>query len=163
MNRRRFLTLATTVPVATSGCIEELPFLNNSNEIEAALYEQLNDIRDEHDLRQLERDAPLDTAARSHSEDMAERDFYDHTNPDGDGPAHRMADEGRQCDPWEVIAAANGYTTGAAEDMLDSLMSSPPHREVILEPSLTHVGIGVALAGDGDVLGTIKFCSIAGL
>ena len=88
----------------------------------------------------LQSDSALRCAARLHSRDMNDRDFFDHTNPDGDGPGARMAAAGWQGRGWgENIQG--GSTT--AEGAMDSLMSSPGHCRNIMDPDFTHAGIGV--------------------
>src|SRR5699024_9425938 len=46
----------------------------------------------------LDVDERLTEASRVHSADMAERDYFDHESPEGDGPADRAGDAGY--DAW---------------------------------------------------------------
>lgn len=88
----------------------------------------------------LRSDPALRCAARLHSRDMNERDFFDHTNPDGDGPGVRMAEAG-----WEGRGWGENIQSGSntAEGAMSSLMSSPGHCRNIMDPDFTHAGIGV--------------------
>jgi uncharacterized protein YkwD len=82
----------------------------------------------------------LRCAARLHSRDMNERDFYQHINPDGDGPYDRMEAVGYTLGPWgENIF--KGPTT--AEEAMDGFMESPGHCANIMSPEFSAVGIGV--------------------
>jgi uncharacterized protein YkwD len=84
--------------------------------------------------------AGLKCAARLHSKDMDERDFYQHVNPDGVGPRERMEAVGYDVGPWgENILKG---PTSAAEAM-DGFMESPEHCSNIMSPDLTVVGIGM--------------------
>ncbi|WP_418955705.1 sigma-70 family RNA polymerase sigma factor [Streptomyces tritici] len=86
----------------------------------------------------------LDKAAQGHSEDMAARDFFDHTNPDGDGPGERITAAGYQ---WSTYGEniAKGQRTPAA--VMDAWMNSPGHRANILNCSFKEIGIGIHDAG----------------
>jgi uncharacterized protein YkwD len=82
----------------------------------------------------------LQCAARLHSLDMDERDFYQHRNPDGLDPRERMEEVGYVAGPW-----AENILKGAqsAEEAMDALMASPGHCANIMSPEFTVVGIGV--------------------
>lgn len=88
----------------------------------------------------------LTTASRGHSEDMVERDFFDHTNPDGDGPGDRARAAGYD---WRAISEniAWGYRT--AEAVVAGWMDSPGHRRNILDCDAAEVGVGVADSSGG--------------
>ncbi|MFF4341903.1 sigma-70 family RNA polymerase sigma factor [Kitasatospora sp. NPDC001540] len=90
--------------------------------------------------------AKLATAALRHSEDMAARNFFDHTNPDGAGPQQRIDAVGYAWSGWgENIA--RGQKDAAA--VMDSWMNSPGHRANILNCKFTELGVGVHLGGGG--------------
>ena len=83
--------------------------------------------------------AALRCAARNHSMDMFERDFFSHTNPDGDGPAARIEQAGYDGLAWgENIAW--GYSTPAS--VLAGWMSSDGHCANIMRPFFTEIGVG---------------------
>ncbi|WP_033217174.1 sigma-70 family RNA polymerase sigma factor [Kitasatospora phosalacinea] len=91
-------------------------------------------------------DAKLATAALRHSEDMAARNFFDHTNPDGAGPQQRIDAVGYAWSGWgENIA--RGQKDAAA--VMDSWMNSPGHRANILNCKFTELGVGVHLGAGG--------------
>jgi uncharacterized protein YkwD len=78
-----------------------------------------------------------------HSEDMRDREFFDHVNPDGLNPGDRLAEGGVDLTGWgENIAM--GYLT--AVHVMEGWMNSPGHRANILEPAWTHLGIGITEA-----------------
>ena len=81
----------------------------------------------------------LRCAARVHSWDMAVRDFFSHTNPDGLSPWDRIALAEYANQPTgENIAA--GYSTPAA--VVNGWMNSPGHCSHIMNPNSNEVGIG---------------------
>ena len=91
-------------------------------------------------LNPLTRDSRLDTAARLHSADMACSNYFSHDSLDGSSPWDRIHRQGYEY--WyaaENIAA--GYATPA--DVVAGWMASDQgHRENILNPNLTQIGIG---------------------
>jgi uncharacterized protein YkwD len=81
-----------------------------------------------------------------HSVDMDERNFFAHTNPDGDGPGQRIAAAGIANAGWgENIA----YGYGSPESVMTAWMNSSGHRANILNANWTHIGIGVHSAPGG--------------
>ncbi|MFB7663194.1 sigma-70 family RNA polymerase sigma factor [Kitasatospora sp. NPDC056138] len=88
----------------------------------------------------------LQAAAQGHSDDMAARNFFDHTNPDGAGPQARIEAAGYQWSTWgENIA--RGQSDPAA--VMDSWMHSPGHRANILNCAFTELGVGVHQGSGG--------------
>ncbi|MEV4427891.1 sigma-70 family RNA polymerase sigma factor [Streptomyces sp. NPDC049602] len=86
----------------------------------------------------------LTKAAQGHSDDMAARDFFDHTNPDGDGPGERITAAGYT---WSAYGEniAKGQTTAA--QVMESWMNSPGHRANILNCDFKEIGVGIHTAG----------------
>ncbi|MGW6270026.1 sigma-70 family RNA polymerase sigma factor [Streptomyces sp. NPDC055060] len=88
----------------------------------------------------------LGNAAQAHSDDMAERDFFDHTNPDGEDPGDRVTAAGYKWSTYgENIAA--GQRSPAA--VMDSWMNSSGHRANILNCSFKEIGIGYRRGSGG--------------
>ena len=87
-------------------------------------------------------------AARLHSLDMAEQNFFEHDNLEGLDPFERMENAGYQgADPWgENIQAGSG--TGA--DAVASLMTSPGHCRNIMDPEYGVIGLGYAYSDTSD-------------
>lgn len=89
-------------------------------------------------------DDRLVAASRAHSRDMRERDFFDHTNPDGESPWDRAGEQGYDSPGGENIARGQQD----AEAVMQSWMDSPGHRANILNCDFAAIGVGVEL-GDG--------------
>ena len=104
----------------------------------------INDERVSNGVEALAHDAALRAVARAHSEDMIARDFFDHTNPDGDSPFDRMSDAGiSYSSAGENIAWNRGYAD-PAEVAVTGWMNSTGHRNNILNAGFTHAGLGAA-------------------
>lgn len=91
-------------------------------------------------------DDRLIVAAREHSADMVERDYFDHTTPDGEGPGDRAQAAGYPAWGGENIAA--GYVT--AEQVVDAWLDSDGHRANLLNCGFAAIGVGVVEAEDGN-------------
>ncbi|MFB6516631.1 sigma-70 family RNA polymerase sigma factor [Streptomyces sp. NPDC056401] len=94
----------------------------------------------------LKEDAQLRTAAQGHSDDMARRDFFSHTNPDGADPGKRTTAAGYR---WSTYGEniAKGQRTAA--QVMDSWMKSQGHRENILNCSFKDIGVGIHQGAGG--------------
>lgn len=91
-------------------------------------------------------------SARLHSADMAARDFFDHTNPEGKTPGDRMAAQGLIFfKAWgENIAAGHSN----AIDAHYGWVNSAGHRKAMLNAKYTWLGVGVKTAIDQSKYGT---------
>ncbi|MFI8813095.1 MULTISPECIES: sigma-70 family RNA polymerase sigma factor [unclassified Streptomyces] len=90
----------------------------------------------------------MSTAAQRHSADMATRDYFSHTSPDGTDPGDRLTAAGYR---WSTYGEniAKGQRTPA--DVMSSWMNSPGHRANILNCSFKEIGIGMRNTGSGPV------------
>ncbi|GAA3755475.1 uncharacterized protein YkwD [Spinactinospora alkalitolerans] len=79
----------------------------------------------------------LVTASRSHSDDMAARDYMAHESPEGEGPGERAAEAGY--DAWSGENVAAGYSS--AEAVMEGWMNSPGHRRNILDCDSRAIGV----------------------
>lgn len=85
-------------------------------------------------------EARLHCAARKHSQDMAERNFFDHVNPDGEDPFQRMARAG-----YSNYAAAGENIAAGSDDpalTVQGWLDSDGHCSQILNPQYREFGIG---------------------
>lgn len=88
----------------------------------------------------LELEARLHCAARRHSQDMAERDFFDHINPDGEDPFDRLAEAGYTSFAFagENIAAGSADPAVTVQGWLDS----DQHCANMMDSKYTQIGLG---------------------
>ncbi len=130
-------------------------------QVERAVFALTNSERARHGLPALQPDEVLNGIAHAHSADMLRRKFFDHTNPDGDGPGDRMARAHRQLigEGGENVWAGSGYSpAAAAAQIVADWMASAGHRANILNREFTHLGVGVAMEGP-EIRATQNFAS----
>ncbi|MFF3209332.1 sigma-70 family RNA polymerase sigma factor [Streptomyces sp. NPDC002886] len=94
----------------------------------------------------LKEDAQLRTAAQGHSDDMARRDFFAHTNPDGADPGKRTTAAGYR---WSTYGENIAMGQRTAAQVMDSWMKSQGHRENILNCSFKDIGVGIHQGAGG--------------
>jgi uncharacterized protein YkwD len=86
-------------------------------------------------------DSRLVTAARGHSQDMANRNYFDHNTPEGVTPWTRITNAGYHFSTAAENIAA-GQTTPA--QVMNAWMNSAGHRANILNCDLRNIGVGLA-------------------
>ena len=111
-----------------------------------SLFAAINEMRAQNGVPPLERASRLDDVARGHSLDMRDHGFVGHQSPTTGGAAQRVA--AAQVRTGLVLEnIGRGY--GAAE-IHRGLVASPGHRANLLNPDVTHVGLGVVSETEGD-------------
>lgn len=97
----------------------------------------------------------LRCAARKHSADMAARNFFDHTNPDGELPWDRMgkAGYGNYSNAGENIAAGSPDAQGT----MNQWLGSDGHCANIMSPNFQEIGVGYSPGGQYGHLWTQVF------
>lgn len=123
-----------------------LSFVRSSadiNPFEQQVVELTNQLRQQHGCPPLAVSPQLMQAARGHSEDMAENDYFAHINLAGNGPDRRAQMAGyTSIAGWENIAA--GYPT--ADEVVSAWYNETPpndgHRRNILNCALRDIGVG---------------------
>ncbi|MFB0630055.1 CAP domain-containing protein, partial [Streptomyces sp. AB3(2024)] len=94
----------------------------------------------------LKEDAQLRSAAQGHSEDMAQRDYFSHTDPDGGDPGTRTTAAGYR---WSTYGENIAKGQQTAQDVMDAWMKSPGHRANILNCSFKDIGVGMRPGAGG--------------
>lgn len=105
------------------------------------LVDEVNRQRALNGVRPLAVDARLDTAAQAHSEDMAKRDYFDHKAPDGRDVGDRVRQAGY---PWRIVSENISAGLSNPVSVVNFWMTSPRHRDNMLDPDVTDIGVGVA-------------------
>ncbi len=122
------------------------PTVSARTRVEDEVVALTNAERDKAGCPTLRIDERLRDAARGHSEDMAERNYFAHTSPEGVTPWDRAKDAGYPDPSGENIA--RGYPD--AETVVQAWMESPGHRANILNCDSRAIGVGIELeTGDG--------------
>ncbi len=91
--------------------------------------------------------AKLAALAGDYAQDMINRNFFAHNNPEGQTPFDRMRQRGISFGYAGENLAINTSVAGAEQ----AFMNSPGHRANILNPRYTQVGIGVRYSRSGSV------------
>ena len=79
-------------------------------------------------------------AARAHSQDMCNKNYFSHTSPTGTSAGNRLKTAGASFSSWGVNIA-KGYSN--AQAVHNGWMNSPGHRQNMLNPSFTRAAIGL--------------------
>jgi uncharacterized protein YkwD len=114
--------------------------------VRARLFELLNQTRREAGIPELLDNVAVREVAAAHSRDMAENDFVGHESPTTGSPADRV----RDADLPSALVLENIGRGYSAEEIHRGLLDSPGHRANLLNPDVTHVGIGVVAGQEGD-------------
>ncbi|MFE2292592.1 sigma-70 family RNA polymerase sigma factor [Streptomyces sp. NPDC059452] len=122
---------------------------------DARLVTQVNTLRAESGCPGLRTDPRLTEVAQRHSEDMAARGYFGHTDSTGRGMGERVTDSGYL---WSAVGEtiATGPSDPAA--VAEQWRSSPGRDDDIFNCDFVHVGVGIADSPRGpywtQVLGT---------
>jgi uncharacterized protein YkwD len=121
---------------------------------EYQLFDLTNAARVNHGLSILTWDDHVRTTARDHSLDMAENNYFNHTNLAGQSPFDRMEED----DVNFTVAGENlAYGQFSSIFAHEGLMNSMGHRENILKEEYEFLGVGVAFNGDSQPYYTENF------
>jgi uncharacterized protein YkwD len=111
---------------------------------EQAVLALVNDARAAKGCKALVIDDRVTTAAQGHSTDMANRNYFSHTTPEGGTFVQRMKDAGYPKPGGENIA--KGY--GSPQAVMEGWMNSKGHRDNIENCGFTTMGLGLDTRGD---------------
>lgn len=126
---------------------------------EQALFDATNVRRASQGLAPLRANGYLVGVARIRSQDMATNNYFAHTSPvTGDTAFSLMDTYGVPYDWAGENLAMNNYPAAECVAVADqALWDSPPHRENILNPHYTDMGIGLRVSPGGMYYFTILF------
>lgn len=113
--------------------------------LEYQLFDLTNAARVKHGLSILSWHEPTRNTVRAHSEDMAENQYFDHTNLEGQSPFDRLAE-----DAISFRTAGENLATGQPNSIFahEGLMNSIGHRENKLKSDYSAYAAGVAFDRD---------------
>ena len=121
---------------------------------EGRLIALINHSRAKAGLRPLKPSRLLADVARAHSREMRDGNFFSHANPAGGGPQERLERAGFA---WKAFGENIGCGQDSPEKILLSWMNSASHRETILDPVYTEVGVGLVRGGECRIYWTALF------
>ncbi|MFA5864008.1 MAG: CAP domain-containing protein [Phycisphaerae bacterium] len=96
----------------------------------------------------------LAASGADHCQDMIDKNYFAHVSPDGTSPGDRATAAGYK---WSWIGEniAAGYAT--PQDVMTGWMNSPEHKENILRPEFTELGLGIRTDTDGRIYWAQEF------
>ncbi len=120
--------------------------------LESYMFELINNDRQKFGQQKLRQSSSLSQVARKFAQDMATRNFFDHTDPSGNTPHMRARMAGLNCLVFENISVNYGPLSwkdmikGAQAEMMAEPAGDPHnHRGNILNPDAAVVGVGMAI------------------
>lgn len=117
--------------------------------------ELLNADRAKNGLPPLKLNSQLTALGQRYAQDMINRNFFSHYNPEGQSPFDRMKQAGISYGYAGENLAINSNVDAAEK----SFMNSPGHRANILSPNYTEVGVGVRYDAAGSAYVVQQFIS----
>lgn len=139
--------------VSAPTVIPEPPTSTDTNQVEQEIFNLTNEERQKNGVSPLTFSNEIAAVARAHSQDMNDRNFFSHNNPDGLDPFQRMRIGG-----ISFSTAGENIAGGqSASIMMTNWMNSPGHRANILNPAFHKIGVGVATNGKYGLLATQDF------
>lgn len=121
---------------------------------EYLLFELTNSARIQRELPLLKWDEQTRMTARKHSEDMAENQYFSHTNLAGQSPFDRMNEDGIT---FYVAGENLAYGQYSSIFAHEGLMNSMGHRENIVKPEFGYLGVGTAFNSENQPYYTANF------
>jgi uncharacterized protein YkwD len=133
--------------------------------LEAYMLDLVNDTREKQGLSRLQNDPRLAEVARAHSAEMRDKQYFAHDSPTpslrepldryvaGFGTKPHIIAE----NIYRVYGGRSFLTQKDTQDAHVALMNSPHHRENLLDPRVTRIGIGFATNATGDLWLTQMF------
>lgn len=101
---------------------------------------RVNQEREREGLQRLTWCPSLERAATGHSVDMADRQYFEHTTPDGLEVWDRAQAEGYE---YQSIGENIAVGQSDVQQVMDDWMDSPGHRKNLLDPDFEHFGLGI--------------------
>lgn len=114
------------------------------SQAQARVIELTNAQRRQNGLPELKADTQLNSVAQRKSVDMMQNNYFSHTSPTYGSPFDMMRDFGVTYNTAGENIAQGQKTP---EQVVDSWMKSPGHRQNILNPKFTHIGVGYEPSG----------------
>jgi uncharacterized protein YkwD len=139
----------TRTPFVPSGGNSNCAYTQNGSYV-SQIISLINQARVAAKLNSLTVNAQLTSAAQKHSADMACNNFLDHTGSDGSYIGDRLSDAGyTSFNYYEIIAI------GTPQNAIDQWRADAGHWDVVLNPTITQIGVGYAYYADSNFGGYI--------
>ncbi|WP_245823942.1 CAP domain-containing protein [Sporomusa malonica] len=140
-------TTTPTTPSTTTPSTSNSSSTSGLTADEAKAFKLLNADRAANGLPALKVNMSLVRLAENYAQDMINRKYFSHYNPEGQSPFDRMKQAGISYRYAGENLAINSNVTAAEK----AFMNSSGHRANILSPNYTEVGVGVRYDSAGSV------------
>lgn len=146
-----------------------------AEQAESIAHDLINQERQQRGISTMSHDSSLQTTARAKSQDMADRNYFAHTSPTGEGFRDLFNQYGVSCtrggenlaQTWvgQTVATGDGGSVhyddaqNLAEGLVRQWLNSPAHRDAMLRDSYNSHGIGIEITGSDQVYATSHFCT----
>jgi len=155
------ITAPTTSPVGTPAPVATpAPVSSDLASLEDYILQQCNAERAKVGAKALVmEEATLRPLARSRSQDMAVRNYFDHTTPDGKKVFDMLKEQGYSYSTAGENIAMNTYpVSSSAQEAFKAWMNSSGHKANILNTQFGRIGVGAyRRASDGAIYYTQVF------
>ncbi|NJM66557.1 MAG: CAP domain-containing protein [Acaryochloris sp. RU_4_1] len=140
---------ASVATYSTSPSSIELATQSNTlAQMEAQVWQQINQQRQRHGLPALQLNRQLSLVARSHSQQMAHHNFYSHVDQQGRNHRRRVEASGLRAYLIGENLMRCKRINDPASVSVSSWMGSPAHRQNILLPEMKETGVGIWKQGN---------------
>lgn len=119
---------------------------------EEKTYQAIQELRRQENLPLLELSEGLIEVAHERSLDMATRNYFSHTTPEGLMVYDLMAQRGLYPYGGELLARTNiDRVEEASQEIIENFLGSPAHRQILLAPYYNLIGVGYALSEEDNI------------
>ena len=131
-----------------------IPNIDVTKNVEGEVVALVNAERAKQGLKGLQMDWELQRVARTKSCDMANKGYFSHQSPTYGSPFDMMRQFG-----IEYSSAGENIASGqrTPAEVMQSWMNSQGHRENILKPEFTYIGVGYCKGGQYGTMWTQQF------
>jgi uncharacterized protein YkwD len=143
--------LAAGSPASATSCPDTQAQVTGLSQsaMEGSIACLINEERTAYGIRPVQPDVALRRAALSHSSEMVQQGYFEHTSPAGVTFLDRIEATGylRGARTWEVgenLVWGNGPLS-TPQSLVTSWMNSPPHRENLLRARFREIGIAAVV------------------
>lgn len=136
------------------GQVITIPSIDDIKALENEVIRLVNEERAKRGLQTLTANWQLSRVARYKSQDMIDKNYFDHQSPTYGAPFVMIDNFGIKCS-----AAGENIAYGArtASEVMNMWMNSSGHRSNILSPAYNQIGVGVAKKSNGTLYWTQMF------
>jgi uncharacterized protein YkwD len=158
MNTRLKALITGLVVLVGVGTLSGTTAMATTLKPRTVLLRDVNSVRSQHGLRALSPSRLLRLAAKRHSDDMINRDYFGHTAPGGGTLYDRIVKSGfvrgYSWEAGETLAWGTGSLAHPGQ-IVKAWLGSPEHRAILLSSTWTRIGISRAC---GTFLGHSGAC-----